>query len=195
MSIGMSLLAILDEGPSYGLRLKLQFEARTGGVWPLNVGQVYTTLDRLERDGLVRQVAGASVETQKAREITDAGRVRLRSWFERPQDEDPPARDETVLKLVMAVRHTSVNAEDVIQAERRGAVELLREFTKLKRDAPADADLGWALLIESLIFKTEARVRWLDACEARLRRSSATSVAPAPAVVPADPREPSEVIP
>jgi DNA-binding PadR family transcriptional regulator len=53
MSVRHALLALLSEGPKYGLRLREEFEARTGEVWPLNVGQVYTTLQRLERDGLV----------------------------------------------------------------------------------------------------------------------------------------------
>ncbi|MFN2590123.1 MAG: PadR family transcriptional regulator, partial [Actinomycetota bacterium] len=51
MTIAPSLLAILDEEPTYGLRLKNEFEARTGGVWPLTVGHVYATLGRLERAG------------------------------------------------------------------------------------------------------------------------------------------------
>ncbi len=66
----MSLLALLAEGPSYGLRLKQEFERRTGSVWPLNVGQVYTSLDRLEREGLVRQVDGAGGDRQRLHEIT-----------------------------------------------------------------------------------------------------------------------------
>ena len=53
MSVPHALLALLSEGPKYGLRLQNEFESRTGEVWPLNVGQVYTTLQRLERDGLV----------------------------------------------------------------------------------------------------------------------------------------------
>jgi DNA-binding PadR family transcriptional regulator len=53
MSVRHALLALLSEGPKYGLQLREEFEARTGDVWPLNVGQVYTTLQRLERDGLV----------------------------------------------------------------------------------------------------------------------------------------------
>src|SRR5271168_1957326 len=53
MSVRHALLALLSEGPKYGLQLREEFEANTGQVWPLNVGQVYTTLQRLERDGLV----------------------------------------------------------------------------------------------------------------------------------------------
>jgi DNA-binding PadR family transcriptional regulator len=170
VSVGMSLLAILEEGPTYGLRLKHEFEGRTGHVWPLNVGQVYTTLGRLERDGLVRAVPEGSVEGQKVHEITEAGQARLAEWFARATMSDPPARDELVLKLVMTVDRPGVEPAEVIQAERRRAVEQLREYTRLKPDG-ATEELGWQFLLDSLIFQTEARVRWLDACEARLRRA------------------------
>src|SRR5689334_24484595 len=110
MSVGMSLLAMLDEGASYGLALHDEFEARTGSIWPLNVGQVYATLGRLERDGLVRLQADASTEAQKVYAITDAGRDRLRRWFRGPAGPgQAPARDELVLKLVMSVRAPDVS--------------------------------------------------------------------------------------
>lgn len=169
MSVGMSLLAILDEAPTYGLRLKNEFEARTGGVWPLNVGQVYTTLGRLQRDGLVEVQNDEDAEGQKFYEITDKGRVLLGEWFEESSGGGTPSREELVLKLVMVARRANVDGLKVIQAERRQAVELLQGYTRLKRDAPTDADLGWLFLLDSLIFQTEARVRWLDACEVRLQ--------------------------
>jgi len=175
MSIAMSLLAILEEAPTYGLRLKNEFEARTGTMWPLNVGQVYSTLGRLERDGLVRALEEGS-PAQRLYEVTEAGLSRLRSWFDTPTQMLPPERDELVLKLVMAVGHERVNLQDVIQAERRGAVELLQELTLLKRKGPQGKDLGWAILLDSLIFQTEARVRWLDDSEARLHRPGSSSV-------------------
>ena len=175
MSIRMSLLAILEEAPTYGLRLKNEFEARTGTMWPLNVGQVYGTLGRLERDGLVRVLEQGS-DAQKVYQVTEAGRGRLHSWFDTPTQMLPPARDELVLKLVMAAGHEGVNLQDVIQAERRGAVELLQELTVLKRKGSLERDLGWAFLLDSLIFQTEARVRWLDDSEARLHRHGSAPV-------------------
>lgn len=172
MSVGMSLLAILDEGPAFGLQLRNEFERRTGGVWPLNVGQVYTTLDRLERDDLVELVPEPGPEGQKLYDITASGRRRLREWFAGPSPQRSPARDELVLKLVMSVtRDGTPGTAEVIQAERRAAIETLQEYTRLKRDAPGDTDLGWLFLLDSLIFQTEARVRWLDACEARAERA------------------------
>ena len=178
MSIGMSLLAILQRAPAYGMHLKNEFEARTGAMWPLNVGQVYSTLSRYERDGLVR-VVEEGAEGQKVYELTDAGGERLQSWFDTPTKTLPPARDELVLKLVMATGQVGVSSLDVIQAERRSAVELLQELTLLKRKEGPDNDIGWAFLLDSLVFQTEARVRWLDDCEARLRRQGVPQTEPA----------------
>jgi DNA-binding PadR family transcriptional regulator len=168
MSIGMSLLAILEEGPSYGFHLKSEFERRTGGIWDLNVGQVYTTLGRLQRDGLLASEPTDESEVQKRYTITDAGREQLGTWFSKPSSVGPPSREELLLKLVMVARRGRDQAADVIQAERRGAVRLLQEYTRLKHSNAEERDLGWLFLLDSLIFAAEARVRWLDACEARL---------------------------
>jgi DNA-binding PadR family transcriptional regulator len=169
VSVGMSLLAILDERPGYGLELKNRFEGRTAGIWPLNVGQVYTTLDRLQRDGLVAVRSDEEPRGQKLYEITEPGRALLDRWFDEPANRGAPSRDELVLKLVMVSRRSEADGKRVVQTERRHAVQLLQEYTRLKRDSPVDADLGWLFLLDSLIFQAEARVRWLDSCEDRLR--------------------------
>jgi DNA-binding PadR family transcriptional regulator len=171
VSVAMSLLAILDEGPAYGLQLRNEFDARTAGIWPLNVGQVYTTLDRLERDDLVALQPDPGPEGTKVYEITAAGRAQLSAWFTGPSKIKTPSRNELVLKLIMISGRDPVATADVVQAERRAAIEMLQEYTRLKRSASEDADLGWMFLIDSLIFQAEARVRWLDACEERLART------------------------
>ena len=76
MSVRHALLALLTEGPKYGLQLRQEFEARTGEVWPLNVGQVYTTLQRLERDGHAESENGDRDGAQKKFRITEAGAAR-----------------------------------------------------------------------------------------------------------------------
>jgi DNA-binding PadR family transcriptional regulator len=178
VSIGMGLLAILAEGgPSYGLRLRNEFEARTGGIWPLNVGQVYTTLGRLERDGLVTESAPGP-EGQRIYEATEAGQACLETWFAEPTVAEQPARDEVVIKIILAAARGI--APSVIQNERRAALQTLQGYTRLKRDDRGD--VGWLFLLESLIIQTEARVRWLDTCDARLRRMAIQEapVEPAP---------------
>ncbi|TFE47454.1 PadR family transcriptional regulator [Streptomyces sp. ICN441] len=195
MSIRHGLLALLEHGPRYGSRLRTEFESRTGATWPLNVGQVYTTLNRLERDGMVVQ-HGEDQAGHTLYAITDTGREELRAWFERPVDRSSPARDELAIKLAMAVGAPAVDIRGVIQSQRRHTVKAMQDYTRLKaqalESAPADRDeIAWLLVLEQLIFQTEAEARWLDHCEARLIRLSATTAeqrpepAPPPAPVPA----------
>jgi len=173
MSVRHALLALLSEGPKYGLQLRQEFEERTGEVWPLNVGQVYTTLQRLERDGLVASDDGdGGSSTQKAFQITGAGSAELEAWLRTPPDLSSPPRDELVIKVLVAVRVPGVNVHDVIQTHRRHVVELMQEWTRLKRDAGAQ-DVSLALVVDAELFRLDSVVRWLDAADSRLRRTAA----------------------
>src|SRR5881392_1945283 len=148
MSVRHALLALLSEGPKYGLQLRQEFEARTGEVWPLNVGQVYTTLQRLERDGLVESEGEDEVGPQKSYRITGAGAAELREWLRTPPDLSSPPRDELVIKVLVAVRVPGVDVQEVIQAHRRHLVELMQEWTRIKRDTGM-SDLSVALVVDA----------------------------------------------
>jgi DNA-binding PadR family transcriptional regulator len=169
MSIRHALLALLSEGPKYGLQMRDEFEQRTGEVWPLNVGQVYTTLQRLERDGLVAS-DGEGEGPQKSYRITADGATELGTWLRTPPDLSSPPRDELVIKVLVAIRVAGVDVNDVIQAHRRHVVELMQEWTRVKRDAGPD-DLSLTLVVDAELFRLDSVVRWLDAAESRLRRS------------------------
>src|SRR5205085_10461756 len=97
MSVRHALLALLSEGPKYGLQLRQEFEARTGDVWPLNVGQVYTTLQRLERDGMVASDDASEDGPQRKFRITAEGTDELATWLRTPPDMTAPPRDELVI--------------------------------------------------------------------------------------------------
>jgi DNA-binding PadR family transcriptional regulator len=157
----------------YGYQLRSQFEQRTGATWPLNVGQVYTTLTRLERDGLVAG-AGADEEGHVVYRITDAGREEVATWFTTPVERTQPPRDELAIKLALAVTVPGVEVGTVIQQQRSATMAALQDYTRLKRRA-AEGDsreeLAWSLVLDSLVFGAEAEIRWLDHCEARLRRA------------------------
>jgi DNA-binding PadR family transcriptional regulator len=168
VSIRQGLLALLADEPRHGYWLRQEFEARTGATWPLNIGQVYTTLARLERDGLV-EVTGDGDESHKVYAITPAGRGELDAWFATPVRRENRPRDELAIKLALAAATPGVDVAAVIQAQRRDTVRALQDYTRLKVDAPAD-DLAWAIVLDSLVFAAEAEVRWLDACEERLTR-------------------------
>jgi len=181
MSIRQGLLALLQQGPMYGYQLRTEFESRTGGTWPLNVGQVYTTLSRLERDGLV-EPAGEDGKHVVYR-CTEAGAVELREWFARPVNADGRPRDELAIKLALAIGSPGVDVHAVIQGQRTHALRTLRDYTRLKADV-AETDLTWQLVLDSLIFGVEAEIRWLDHCEARLERAAAEAVGAAPRSAP-----------
>ncbi|AXE22087.1 PadR family transcriptional regulator [Streptomyces globosus] len=183
MSIRHGLLALLDDGPRYGSQLRTEFESRTGSTWPLNVGQVYTTLARLERDGLVAP-GGEDPAGHTLYAITEAGRAELRLWYERPVDRTSPPRDELAIKLAMAVGSPGVDIRAVIQAQRHATVKAMQDYTRLKAQALAALesgaarerdDVAWLLVLEQLIFQTEAEARWLDHSESRLVRLSLTA--------------------
>jgi DNA-binding PadR family transcriptional regulator len=177
MSVRHALLALLSEGPKYGLRLRDEFEQRTGEVWPLNVGQVYTTLQRLERDGLVESEGEDGAAPQKSYRITDTGAAELRDWLLTPPDLSSPPRDELVIKVLVAVRVPGVDVHEVIQTHRRHVVELMQEWTRIKRDA-GTSDLSLALVVDAELFRLDSVIRWLDAAESRLRRSAIYGTAP-----------------
>ena len=147
MSVRHTLLALLSEGPKYGLQLREEFEARTGEVWPLNVGQVYTTLQRLERDGLVESddtgPDGREKTPQKAFRITARGQTELAGWLRTPPDLSAPPRDELVMKVLVAMRVPGTDVHEVIQVHRRYLVGALAvgprhvpHFEDAHRDAP-----------------------------------------------------------
>ena len=170
MSVRHSLLALLSEGPKYGFQLRQEFEASTGDVWPLNVGQVYTTLDRLERDGLAESDDIDADERQRNFRITQNGVEELARWLRMPPDLTQPPRDELVIKILVASRLPDVDVYDVIQVHRRYLVQLMQQWTRLKEDE-VRFDLAFALAVDAELFRLDAVVRWLDAADGRLRRS------------------------
>jgi DNA-binding PadR family transcriptional regulator len=181
VSVRHSLLALLEQGPMYGYGLKSEFEAATGQMWPLNVGQVYTTLARLERDGLVE--ADLEADGQKVYRLTDAGREELERWFSGPVTRDAVPRQELAIKLIFAVRSQAADVHAVIQRQRAATMRSLQELTRLKDDEGTD-DLAWTLTLDGLLFQGEAEIRWLDLCEARLAGSASAPTAPGPPTPP-----------
>lgn len=171
MSVRYGLLALLSEGPIHGSGLRAQFEAHTGGTWPLNVGQVFTTLARLERDGLVEQTGPADDEGKIEYALTDAGRAEVDAWWSSPVERTGSPRDELAIKLVLAVTLPGIDVRRVVQTQRTASMEQLRDLTRLKRSSGKKADIAWTLLLENHLFTTEAEIRWLDYVESTLTKS------------------------
>ena len=169
MIVRHALLALLSEGPKHGFQLTQEFEAGTGEVWPLNTGQVYTTLQRLERDGLVESDDGADDGSQKRFRLTEEGRVELDEWLRTPPDTSTPPRDELVIKVLVALRVPGVDAAALAQGYRRHVIEAMQQYTRLKEVAAED-DISLLLVADAEIYRLESVVRWLDAADARIAR-------------------------
>jgi len=168
MAVREGLMALLAEEPRYGYQLKTAFESATGGVWPLNIGQVYTTLDRLQRDGLVAVDAGGE---QKRYALTPGGEEALGAWWQMTPSDEPPPRDELQLKVLLAIGHGPEHALAVITRQRTA---LTRRLQRHRRSGPRGdgAPLAEALVADALAVRAEADLRWLDLCESRILRTT-----------------------
>ncbi|MFV0463528.1 MAG: PadR family transcriptional regulator [Nostocoides sp.] len=195
MSVKQGLLALLSEGPMFGAQLRSEFEGRTGGTWPLNIGQVYTTLSRLERDNLVEYDGPADTEGRIRYRLTANGQAAVARWWAAPVNRSDTPRNELVIKLALAITAPGVDVHDIATRQRTATLTHLRDLTRLKQRAldaladttgtanqprpavqasdksatlPGNQDLAWLLVLENLIFAAEAEVRWLDHVESRL---------------------------
>ena len=179
MSVRMGVLALLTEGPMHGYQLCVEFEQRTGGTWPIKVGQIYTTLQRLERDGLV--APGLEEGRIIPYRLTHEGRELVDEWWTTPVDRRVPARDEVVIKLALAVSAPGVDVGAVVQTQRRESLRVLRDYTRLQASATNESDLAWSLVVDHLVFGMEAEIRWLDHVQGRLESAASRrpSVSPA----------------
>lgn len=189
MSVKHSLLALLAQGDRYGAQLKQEFEERTDGVWPLNIGQIYTTLDRLAKAGLVEST-GDDGEGRILYRLTDAGRAEATAWFTEPVPAEQAPRSEVAMKLALAVTLEGVDAGAVIRRQREAAMEQLQELTRRKAamrrtQTPSDGGRGNAaggptphlaaeLVLERLIYTAESELRWLDHVALTLARRGGT---------------------
>src|ERR1700723_2041340 len=179
MSVRHALLALLSEGPKYGLQLREEFEARTGEVWPLNVGQVYTTLQRLARDGLGESDGAGDDGPQGGSRIPPDGVRERAGWVRPPPHLTSPPRDELVMKVLVALRVPGTDVHEVIQVHRRYLVQLMQQWTRIK-EAEAESDLGLALVVDAELFRLDAVIRWLDSADGRLKRAAADPPQPSP---------------
>ena len=165
MTVRQSILAILAVGPCYGYQLRAEFDRRTGSTRPLNVGQIYTTLERLERDGLVRR-GETDAEGHLYWEITDDGRTAVTDWFSEPVEGSRGLRDELAVKIAIASTLPGVDASAVVDGQRSSAqarLEVLGAAVFAGAQGGAE-ELAWGLLRDGMVIDTESELRWLDRC-------------------------------
>lgn len=177
MSVRQSLLVLLAERDSHGYQLRQEFEQRTGGTWPINIGQIYTTINRLQRDGLVVE-AGRQDDGSVVYRLTETGRQEAALWWATPVDRATPSREELAIKLALAVTSPGVDVRAVLQGQRTESLRALQAYTQHKRRIPVQpsgSELARLLVLDNLIFGVEAEVRWLDHIEERVIQDAAST--------------------
>lgn len=168
------LLVLLAKAPAHGYELKVALEETFGDAWPpINIGQIYTTLGRLERDGLVRSVHVPQDHRpdKKVYEVTEEGQQELRTWMVTPIV-GPRLRDDLFLKLIIAQSTWSdgdIDPQILIEGQRRAILQSLRELNDLAARQDKHTNPGALLLIEGAILHLQADIHWLDLCESRLK--------------------------
>jgi DNA-binding PadR family transcriptional regulator len=165
MSIAKTFLGLLEGGPSHGYDLKRAYDERFGHDRPLAYGQVYATLSRLLKNGLVELdgVEAGDGPERKRYAITEAGVADVDVWLGQPEAPQPYLQSTLYAKVVLALL-TGRPAQDVLDVQRAEHLTLMRELTQRKRDG----DLADQLVCDHALFHLEADLRWLELAAARL---------------------------
>ena len=166
------MLGLLADGPLHGYELRTLYEAQLVPSASVNFGQVYTTLDRLQRDGWVEHDVVTQQERpdKKVYALTQEGRNQLQAWLDTPTALSLDARNETFLKLMLARRLAHVDPLEVLKVEKRACFARLHEMTQARAKANDDqAPLQAILLLDLAVLRLEAFMKWLENCDELLR--------------------------
>jgi len=172
MSLRYGILGLLAEQPLHGYEVKTRYEALFGGTWELNIGQVYTTLQRLERDGLVDAVGERGDRGKQRYGLTDAGQVALQHWLQDPEDEPQQLRQAIYLKLLLITRLANGNLEELLARQRRVYLQRLKDLGDLERRARHEGRDDLVLLIRAATLHAEADLKWIDVCAEETREAA-----------------------
>ncbi|WP_175407715.1 PadR family transcriptional regulator [Streptomyces sp. TRM64462] len=171
MSIGHTLLGLLESGPRHGYDLKRAFDEKFGHDRPLHYGQVYSTMSRLLKNGLVQvdAVEPGDGPERKRYAITEAGVTDVEQWLTRPEKPEPYLQSTLYTKVVLALL-TGRSAHDLLDTQRAEHLRLMRELTRRKKDG----DLADQLICDHALFHLEADLRWLELTATCLGRLAET---------------------
>jgi DNA-binding PadR family transcriptional regulator len=160
-------LSLISRAPTHGYDLMQTYESLFSSVLPsLNAGQIYTTLSRLERDGLVRRhtVAQEGKPNKRVYELTEQGHQLLEGWFAEPL-KGPRIKDNFFLKLTSARLSGIVSPVQLIESQRNHYFQTLHDLNILATTPEVINNPSRLLLIQGAILHLKADLEWLDLCE------------------------------
>ncbi|HKD74560.1 MAG TPA: PadR family transcriptional regulator [Ktedonobacterales bacterium] len=164
MSLKFGILGLLTEEPLHGYEVKSRFESMLGGTWEVNIGQIYSTLQRLERDGLVEAVGERGDRGKLAYRLTEPGNRELEHWLAEPESEPQLLREDLFVKLLLLYRLGNQHLQELLLRQRRVFLQRLRDLADLERRARTDGRDDLVLLAKGAAIHTEADIKWLDLC-------------------------------
>jgi DNA-binding PadR family transcriptional regulator len=171
LSVRHAVLGLLAQHPRHGYELRAAFEAVVGGEenWDVKPAQIYTTLDRLEKSGLVEEnsIEQGTGPEKRIYAITQNGLAMLKAWFADfvPSEHQ---RDEFFMKLMLALASGVADPYKLIQTQRNQLYKQLHDFTAQRGRADPSKELASILMYDKAVMHVEADLRWLDMTEGRL---------------------------
>jgi DNA-binding PadR family transcriptional regulator len=177
MSLKFGILGLLSREPLHGYEVKQRFEELLGGTWEVNIGQVYTTFQRLERDHLIQPQGSRGDRGKLSYTITDAGRQAFEQWLGQPPEHPQQLREDIYVKLLLAGRLANGRLDHILNGQRRVCLQRLHDLGELEARARREGRTDLALMVAGAILHTEADLKWIDVCaeqlesETRRRRS------------------------
>jgi DNA-binding PadR family transcriptional regulator len=171
VSLRFAILGLLTEEPLHGYEVKGRFERMLGGTWEVNIGQVYTTLQRLERDGLIETSGARGDRNKLAYRATAAGGDAYGEWLQDPDVEPQQLRESIYLKLLLALRRRNGAAAHLLGRQHRFYLQRLRDLSALEDQAVRDGRDDLLLLFRGAILHTEADLKWVESCREELSRT------------------------
>jgi DNA-binding PadR family transcriptional regulator len=164
VSLKFGILGLLADQPLHGYDVKARFEDLLGGSWAVNIGQVYTTLQRLERDGLVEAAEPRGDRGKLPYRLTEAGQAALEAWLREPESEPQQLREAIYVKLLLGARLANGVLPRLLASQRRVYLQRLKDLTELEKRSRARGRDDLVLLYKGAILHTEADLKWVDAC-------------------------------
>jgi DNA-binding PadR family transcriptional regulator len=162
LSLKYGVLGLLAEQPLHGYEVKNRFESMLGGTWEVNIGQIYTTLQRLERDGWVRPVGPRGDRGKLLYELSDTGRKQLSDWLAQPDSGPQQLHEDIYVKLLLATRVANGGLPALLVRQKRAYLQRLRDLNVLEERARHDGRNDLARLVRGALLHTEADLKWVD---------------------------------
>jgi len=162
VSLKYGVLGLLKGEPLHGYEVKNRFEAMLGGTWDVNIGQIYTTLQRLERDGLVRPAGPRGDRGKQLYELSPEGQKALDQWLAQPDSGPQQLHEDIYVKLLLATRIANGDLKGMLARQKRAYLQRLRDLNRLEERARRDGRIDLTRLVRGALLHTEADLKWMD---------------------------------